>query len=49
MEAVCNGVGGEVEKGNENGGYVVLVLRNPGWSDDTIWERGGPGREGRYG
>lgn len=49
VQAVRNGVGGEVEEGEVYGRHVVLVLRNPGRSDDTIWEGGSAGREGRYG
>jgi hypothetical protein len=45
VQAVCNGVGGEVEEGDEYGRYVVLVLCDPGRSDDTVGEGGGCGRE----
>lgn len=50
MEAVGDRVGGEVEEGDEDGRYVVLVFANPGRCDDTIrkdgrsWRERGDGR-----
>jgi hypothetical protein len=42
VQAVCNGIGGEVEEGDEYRRDVVLVLGDPGRSDDAV----GEGRRG---
>jgi len=49
VQAVRNGVCGEVEEGDEYGRNVVLVLGDPGRSDDAVGEGGRRWREGRYG
>lgn len=45
MQAVCDGVGGEVEEGDVYGGHIVLVLGDPGGSDDSVREGGAAWRE----
>ena len=40
VQAVCDRISGEVEEGDEYGGYVVLVLCDPGRSDYTVGEGG---------
>jgi hypothetical protein len=49
VQAVRDWVGGKVEEGHEDGRHVVLVLCDPRWRNDTIWEYGGSRRERRYG
>jgi hypothetical protein len=45
VQAVGDGVGGEVEEGHEDGGHVVLVLRQPRGRNHAVGKDGRAGRE----
>jgi hypothetical protein len=49
MKAVGNGVRSEVKEGYEDGGDVVLVLRDPRGRNDPVREDSCGRREGRDG